>query len=640
MSKVFYRKQFSDYLGEQRAIDDIVSFYEPNPITPSPTPTPSVTPTLTPTNTPTPSITATVTPTMTSTNTATPTPTITPTNTVTPTRTLTPTPTITPTKTSSPTPTPTVTPSSTPAPSGTTEANTYLSAVVSAGGSGVTSTVSAATVTLFTSLVSNGLYSKIIAMYPLLGQNAAGCKFNAVNPLNTDAAYRITYAGGMTFSSDGQTSNGSNGIGTTYINQTVAPSVRLFGTYSLTTDTTLGTDIINASGNAYIATAYPGGSPKRTIFNFNGGASAQINPSDGIGFFVGQFSASSTTMLLYKNGVLSNTTAGGTVNYGTANTLFPNATNNTTAFGIFTTELTSAQVATLSTIIETFVTAIGRKQYKLINSYPGAVGAWSLRLLNNTYAGSAIRVRRSSDNTELNIGFDGNGDLDTTTLSTFVGPNSGFVTTWYDQSGLGRNLAQATAANQPRIVNAGTIDRKGTQNKPSIKFDGTNDYLFISTAITSSNISTFIVAGDAANNNSAPFTLYPATGLDYNSLDSALLETGGPSDWLTWMNNFSNGTNMWSISQTGTGSTPYQLVNAMKQPTGAQLLTSGSTRASVTKALANGSHAGIQMGARVSPAFTPPYFDGYEQEVILYLIDQTGNLTSINSNINTYYGVY
>ena len=393
MSKVFYRKQFSDYLGEQRAIDDIVSFYEPNPITPSPTPTPSVTPTLTPTNTPTPSITATVTPTMTSTNTATPTPTITPTNTVTPTRTLTPTPTITPTKTSSPTPTPTVTPSSTPTP-------------------------------------------------------------------------------------------------------------------------------------------------------------------------------------------------------------------------------------------------------RILNLYPGAAGAWSLRKLDNNYVGSAIRVRRSSDNTELNIGFDGNGDLDTSTLTTFVGANSAFVTTWYDQSGLGRNLSQATAANQPRIVNAGTIDRKGTQNKPSIKFDGTNDYLFISTAITSSNISTFIVAGDAANNNSAPFTLYPATGLDYNSLDSALLETGGPSDWLTWMNNFSNGTNMWSISQTGTGSTPYQLVNAMKQPTGAQLLTSGSTRASVTKALANGSHAGIQMGARVSPAFTPPYFDGYYQENILYLIDQTGNLTTINSNINTYYGIY
>jgi hypothetical protein len=31
MSRVFIRKQFSDYLGEQRAIDDIVQFFEPDP---------------------------------------------------------------------------------------------------------------------------------------------------------------------------------------------------------------------------------------------------------------------------------------------------------------------------------------------------------------------------------------------------------------------------------------------------------------------------------------------------------------------------------------------------------------------------------------------------------------------------------
>lgn len=77
MAQVFHKKKFSSYLGEQRAIDDIVmSFTEdilpsptPTPPNPSPTPTPSITPT----NTSTP----TVTPTNTSTPTVTPTPTIT-----------------------------------------------------------------------------------------------------------------------------------------------------------------------------------------------------------------------------------------------------------------------------------------------------------------------------------------------------------------------------------------------------------------------------------------------------------------------------------------------------------------------------------------------------------------------------------
>ena len=42
----------------------------------------------------------------------------------------------------------------------------------------------------------------------------------------------------------------------------------------------------------------------------------------------------------------------------------------------------------------------------LLDSYSGAAAAYSLRKLSATWSGSAIRVRRSSDNTEMNIGFD------------------------------------------------------------------------------------------------------------------------------------------------------------------------------------------------------------------------------------------
>ena len=41
----------------------------------------------------------------------------------------------------------------------------------------------------------------------------------------------------------------------------------------------------------------------------------------------------------------------------------------------------------------------------LLDSYPGASVAYSLRKLSSTYAGSAIRVRRSSDNAEQDINF-------------------------------------------------------------------------------------------------------------------------------------------------------------------------------------------------------------------------------------------
>jgi hypothetical protein len=108
MSQLFRNKKFSSYLGEQRAILDIIIGFTPNPSqtpTPSPTATLQITPSPTGTLTPTPSITASATATLT------PTPTNTATNTPTPTNTGTPTQ--TPTNTS--TPTPTMTPSSSPA---------------------------------------------------------------------------------------------------------------------------------------------------------------------------------------------------------------------------------------------------------------------------------------------------------------------------------------------------------------------------------------------------------------------------------------------------------------------------------------------------------------------------------------------
>lgn len=57
----------------------------------------------------------------------------------------------------------------------------------------------------------------------------------------------------------------------------------------------------------------------------------------------------------------------------------------------------------------------------LLDTYTGANNAFSLRKLNGAYSGSAIRVRRSGDNTEQNIGFNANGNLDTTSLLSFVG---------------------------------------------------------------------------------------------------------------------------------------------------------------------------------------------------------------------------
>ena len=92
----------------------------------------------------------------------------------------------------------------------------------------------------------------------------------------------------------------------------------------------------------------------------------------------------------------------------------------------------------------------------LLDLYPNAAAAYSLRKLRTLYTGSAIRVRRSSDNTEQDIGFNGI-NLDTSSLTSFCGSGNGFVTTWYDQSGNNLNFYNSTAVYQPQVYSNGTI---------------------------------------------------------------------------------------------------------------------------------------------------------------------------------------
>ena len=97
-----------------------------------------------------------------------------------------------------------------------------------------------------------------------------------------------------------------------------------------------------------------------------------------------------------------------------------------------------------------------------------AVAAYSIRKLRTAYSGNVVKIRRSSDNNEVDVAFDTNETISgssavspTTwgsTLSAFADltgtPIDCFVTTKYDQTTGGYNATQSTATNQPQIVDS------------------------------------------------------------------------------------------------------------------------------------------------------------------------------------------
>lgn len=84
--------------------------------------------------------------------------------------------------------------------------------------------------------------------------------------------------------------------------------------------------------------------------------------------------------------------------------------------------------------------------------------AYGLRRLRSEQNGALMRARRSSDNAESDIEATASGWLDTATLLAWSGSSSVYVRTLYDQSGRGLHVTQATAASQPRLINAGVLE--------------------------------------------------------------------------------------------------------------------------------------------------------------------------------------
>jgi hypothetical protein len=261
---------------------------------------------------------------------------------------------------------------------------------------------------------------------------------------------------------------------------------------------------------------------------------------------------------------------------------------------------------------------------KLLDIYTNSAGAFSLRKLRTAYNGAAIKVRRSSDNQSQDIGFDANGNLDTTSMLSFVGAGNGFVSIWYDQSGNGRSSTQTTSSSQPYIVINGSLS---VQNgKPALYFDGANSWLVCSPFTNS----TYQVE---------PFSLISVMGLNPGYSTSGVYcpyGTYSTSQFRLRINN-----NKYEIYNGSTG-----LLSSVNASSGQKIISniySGTDKLRVNGVEVISGNSGNAVGTYFGIGrswWSGWNYYGYIQETIVYQTDQSTNISSIESIINSFYSSY
>jgi hypothetical protein len=221
----------------------------------------------------------------------------------------------------------------------------------------------AAITTLVLQLKSDAIWSKFQAIYPLVGGTAFTHKFNLINPLDTNAAFRLLFSGGVTHNANGITGNGTNGKASTFYQPSVSATQNSasLSFYSRTNNTSSVVDMDTGSTSnrfgSYIYTT-----------DWYATLNQATPPSSAAGGSLGMFEASrvsSTEIRKRKNGafIVAETV---TSNAPTSNILSLMSTgaslysNRNYAFFSVGTHLDDTESANFYAAVQAFQTSLGR----------------------------------------------------------------------------------------------------------------------------------------------------------------------------------------------------------------------------------------------------------------------------------------
>jgi hypothetical protein len=261
------------------------------------------------------------------------------------------------------------------------------------------------------------------------------------------------------------------------------------------------------------------------------------------------------------------------------------------------------------------------------------------RLLRSAYTGYAMKVRRSSDDALADVGF-ASGSVSMSspvanlsagsgaTLADWLASDSAYCRTLYDQGGNGYDFEQATSANQPRFVNAGTIETQGSI--PALYFDGSNDFL----AINSTDASALETVMNGNTSASIVVNTISGTGFVFgkrsasNARCFAPLTGWGASVWTYALENV----NIWS---TGISDTGYKSVGIHRSGTSVEARANGSSTSSFTVS------AGLSSGVtyEIDSSAAPEQMKLQELVIWPSALGATP-IGDLEANQNAFYAIY
>jgi len=263
----------------------------------------------------------------------------------------------------------------------------------------------------------------------------------------------------------------------------------------------------------------------------------------------------------------------------------------------------------------------------LLDQYPGAAAAYSIRLLLSTYTGPLVTIRKSGDNAEKDFYPDANFELSLTStdgagtdLLTWIGADNGFIKTWYDQSGNSNNATITTTSQQHQIVNAGALITSNL--KPAGNGENKQGYA-MSTPVTAQTSLSVVRKNVSEPYNYAFGSVSPSiTGLYIGRSSTNLigvfstLATNSDSSVVTGLN------------------TQYLIYANKASGTTWDVSKNGDADDSITD---SGTLYCNYIFGRNLDFLT---LSGLGQEIILYNTDKSANKAGIINNINTFYSIY